>query len=1003
MWIERLHIEGFGLHHELRLALAPGLNVLLGPNEAGKSTLHAFVGAMLHGLPRGVSHEPLAGGRHGGALVLARGEERIRVERSFSPKKTLRVRGAGGEELSESALAHLLGNVDEALYRNVFAFDLDDLQELGLGSDEIERRLFDAGLLGAGRSLVAIRKELRTEKDEVLRPRSGPIREMHRALAEKRRELAELVQRSRGHGERIRGVEALERAIEAAKEKRGRLRAAERSRAHLLALWPDEVERRGLEKRLEELPAARGSVSLWEEALSRFDRLQERERTHREQLVRLDREAEELGGRIEALAIDEAQLQKEPDLLALEQERGSLEEARAGLSSLATSIAEKEARMVSLLQSLGPSWSIDRAREVDRSLARREALASLAEELAGARAAWEEAEREAKAARANADAAGLAVEAAREVLADHGEVADAASLEARARALATLRASWAERDRRVGETGRPSWPHSLRMVGTFLLALAAAGVFLAGERGAGVALLAVALALSWMWGRAGRRAPESSRDGSESEWKEAARTLGLASDPRPADVEGAGLALERDRGRFARHEDLARQLGEREERAHLARAEAARREEAAEEERKRWEEVRARWAAHCHDLGGEGLGADAARERLDRVERAVATWELLEGERRERERIQARVDGWVERARRLLGESSGEESTLALALLRLRQEIDAERARAEERRALEERRESAERSLGQLRGQIEEVAAEAAGCLAEHGVASREALVEGLGIEREREDIANALRRIEAAFLERIGEGEEAARIRRELGEGRRDDWEAELAETREAIEAIDADLERLQREHTILLREQKEEEVSDAIPALAERIEAEKAAWGELIHRYRKAAILELLLDDALEELQESRQPAVLRSASAFFRVVTDGRYVQIRQMREAQQVEVLRPEGEALSATALSRGTREQLYLCLRLGLADAFAEQGTKLPLLLDDVLVNFDPDRARAMARVLADAAERHQLLLFTCHPATAALLESEARANRLSLGGAGSEGEVRSLG
>jgi uncharacterized protein YhaN len=69
------------------------------------------------------------------------------------------------------------------------------------------------------------------------------------------------------------------------------------------------------------------------------------------------------------------------------------------------------------------------------------------------------------------------------------------------------------------------------------------------------------------------------------------------------------------------------------------------------------------------------------------------------------------------------------------------------------------------------------------------------------------------------------------------------------------------------------------------------------------------------------------------------------------------------------------------EQLFLCLRLGLAAEFGRAGTVLPFVMDDVLVNFDPDRAAAAAGELKRfAAESgRQVLFFTCHPETASLL------------------------
>ena len=59
--------------------------------------------------------------------------------------------------------------------------------------------------------------------------------------------------------------------------------------------------------------------------------------------------------------------------------------------------------------------------------------------------------------------------------------------------------------------------------------------------------------------------------------------------------------------------------------------------------------------------------------------------------------------------------------------------------------------------------------------------------------------------------------------------------------------------------------------------------------------------------------------------------------------------------------------------MFLSLRLALAACYARRGAPLPLVLDDVLVNFDTQRAEAAAVVLRDfAAAGHQVLVFTCH-------------------------------
>ena len=76
---------------------------------------------------------------------------------------------------------------------------------------------------------------------------------------------------------------------------------------------------------------------------------------------------------------------------------------------------------------------------------------------------------------------------------------------------------------------------------------------------------------------------------------------------------------------------------------------------------------------------------------------------------------------------------------------------------------------------------------------------------------------------------------------------------------------------------------------------------------------------------------------------------------------------------DSKSIALEVLSRGTREAVFIALRLSLAAAYARRGVMLPLVLDDVLVNFDRERAMNAARTLRTFAELgHQVMMFTCH-------------------------------
>ena len=131
-----------------------------------------------------------------------------------------------------------------------------------------------------------------------------------------------------------------------------------------------------------------------------------------------------------------------------------------------------------------------------------------------------------------------------------------------------------------------------------------------------------------------------------------------------------------------------------------------------------------------------------------------------------------------------------------------------------------------------------------------------------------------------------------------------------------------------------------------------------------------------------ALELLRRTRsryerehRPDVLKTAEGLLADWTDGRYARILAPLGKQIQELERRDGAIVPISGLSTGTAEQLYLALRFGLLEHFAREAESLPIVMDDILVNFDPVRAERAARSIEDLATRHQVLYFTCHPGT----------------------------
>ena len=85
--------------------------------------------------------------------------------------------------------------------------------------------------------------------------------------------------------------------------------------------------------------------------------------------------------------------------------------------------------------------------------------------------------------------------------------------------------------------------------------------------------------------------------------------------------------------------------------------------------------------------------------------------------------------------------------------------------------------------------------------------------------------------------------------------------------------------------------------------------------------------------------------------------------------------EIRVFDEHGVAKSIDELSRGTAEQLYLSIRFALIKEYCEHSEPLPLVMDDVTVNFDKDRARSAFEAITQLSSTQQILSLTCHEST----------------------------
>jgi len=123
--------------------------------------------------------------------------------------------------------------------------------------------------------------------------------------------------------------------------------------------------------------------------------------------------------------------------------------------------------------------------------------------------------------------------------------------------------------------------------------------------------------------------------------------------------------------------------------------------------------------------------------------------------------------------------------------------------------------------------------------------------------------------------------------------------------------------------------------------------------------------------LTTATHEFQKMFAPRLERIVEGGLEHITSGRYRKVKVDPNSLNVQVLAPERNEMVDTAqLSTGTRDLVYLVLRMGITQLMSSSGENLPLLLDDPFVEFDYPRQKAALSYLGTLAEKTQVVLFT---------------------------------
>ncbi len=1047
MYIERIDVERFGgLDRVVVDRLGPGVQVLHGTNETGKTTLLEFVRAVFFGFEgqfrRGVldPRRPCAGRLlvrippERTAITIERRHEGPHLAELSQETYADGIVGLGGDhgdliEISAVAplpgaaeagprhryyLQDLVGEIDEVTFTSVMAFGLDELHELRtLEPEGCGSRLYElaSGLDRSQVSRVLGRIRTAIERLDSVDPEISPLTALKARRGDVLDQLAAAGSPAVVTGSLWTELTHLDAELAALGGRIERAEHAEKVVRHVIAIEPFYLAWKDTSARLvklESAPLVHADRDAWRSAARRLKRAERIARGRKKTRSRVARQLRDLPAEstvwskraaVSALAEEEPRLERLAADVARAESHARLAARRfgeqvgiAGLSRLVPVTLPTDAELDTLPDVLLPegfalSFGPLRKRARDWSRASRARSAALKD--------LKVAKRSLADAKGSVDSSGRSLGG----VTIHDAITQAAERSAMLRKRATAGEQLTEADRTVARLEQDMAEHMEAqlipipwLVGLGALFVIGTGMLLSGSllprevTGAmayamaalGLAGAGVASVTTWSLDRNASASLEAARRQCD-----AARTRRdeLAADIAALDVRlgiDAGLGLDRRLAAAQAELDRLESLASREGSIHILAGRVADAEQTLARATEDRTAARARWRKA---LEHRGLPPSLTPREVRQIASHRHTLLTLDDDRRRlSEEARHKREELAAAGRRideLLVECELVPETTPLDHLRLlRERLDADRAVVRRRQSLTRRLESARRRHRSALRQVK-VAERAVGeFYARWGVTTAEDFLAKVDRRPEYEATKTEAEAAELAWLDARRRTSEPADV---------EQWLADAAALPLADRLTEATAVTARHRAALAEARGRRDAAATRVAAAAsdhstEPLQAELAALEiEIATHQARRRVLErahALLEETRAAVARDHQPPVLREASRWLSRLTEGRYHSITTAVDEARLDVHERDGSVWNPVRLSRGTREQVFLALRLALVRDLGRHDVTLPLVMDDALVNFDDSRARSAARVLveflAEQGADRQMLVLTCH-------------------------------
>ncbi|WP_339673431.1 DUF4332 domain-containing protein [uncultured Gimesia sp.] len=1031
MKITRIHVSQFGNWQDLNLAsLDPGINVFYGPNETGKSTLMRMIRGILYGfqsdelrehsrVPDAVPWSALLDIRHQGQFYEIQRQTTAKGRGHFSFQS--QTRGISGADL----LTSLQSGVNESVYENVFAIGLNELQELGtLHGDQVAQHIYGLTLGPEGQAILDAAKQVSQSRQSLLSRdnKSGKLPELYQQLEETNAKLSDLKQQSQRFFNLSNELQKVRSESDSLKKRKSGLQYQIRGHRFLDRVWKPWQEVQDLQQQLKRLPVVaefpKDGVSL----LNEYDQEIKQVEAKR---IELKAELSGLRKQIEQAELDNELLNFAPSIQSLVEQQPWMTDLEHQHKSGIASAQELE----SILQNyLSQNQNIRHLTHIKTTPDHNQRLIEAAREYRVAGTKRKNAHRRyKKVSRKYQQTLASLQEQSSRLLNGHSIEAELKRARERMKHLERLsqlrvresefvirQEAVKEQLERLQTNSRlPGWAKKT----LFGFALAGAFLVLAGFwRGVSDAkLVGLIFCLSGLflggitWAIKKHFEIDVQDQAEELQDESWALDVHLRETRQEIDriledeyfalkslSEGHSLSSHRQREtipalnfndenilRTDLLHELAFKIAELEqlkiaqERAQKTRQLLVKLRNRSQEIQRNFSSKRHEWCECLKHLGlTETLKVDDAFRMWQQVSQANLFRNQLEQAQQKIKPTGDLVDMYFNRIHELglrMNRRQQNSVTPFEQVTAWERELETLSSQREARARLMKEEQRLRQDADSLNLKLEETKHQRSTLLIQGGAASREEFLKRAASLTERIQLEKTLATAQRE-LERASQSEQEMAIveedllnfdaeanaeQLEMLNLELEDIEQDLVTTAENMGRLKQDYQNAKTDRTaVQLRFQREQILEQIRQASADWFTTELSAVG---------------LQKLQSEFERTSQPETLAIASDYLRQLTNGKYCNIWTPLGEQYPKIDDNEGHTLTVSELSSGTREQLFLAIRLAMVERFRNNGVELPMVLDDVLVNFDQSRTQAAIETLISVAKKgQQILFFTCH-------------------------------